>query len=138
MAGVCLWECFEFGIERQGGRRYLRAMRNILSAKTEKAQSSAPVTGQTLSTGSGLHFPGRTVLYVSEVAQKLDVTEQHILNLIEEGRLTALNVGTTNGRKFWRIPVESWAAYLKANATPTRPVIVDFVIAYGEALKALD
>ena len=92
-------------------------MRNILSVKPAPAKISAPVPAQTLLPATGLPFPGRTVLYVSEVAQKLDVSQQHILNLIEEGRLTALNVGATKGRKFWRIPVESWAAYLKANAT---------------------
>ena len=67
---------------------------------------------------TGLFFPkGRTVLYVSEVAEKLDVTEQHVLNLIEEGKLAALNVGATTGRKFWRIPVESWEKYLRENRT---------------------
>ena len=75
------------------------------------------MTAQTPPTSTGLPFPGRTVLYVAEVAQKLDVSQQHILNLIEEGRLTAINVGATKGHKFWRIPVESWAAYLKANAS---------------------
>jgi excisionase family DNA binding protein len=68
---------------------------------------------QQMSFGS-LLFPGRTVLYVSEVAEKLNVTEQHVLNLIEEGKLLAVNIGI-GGRKFWRIPVEAYEKYLQEN-----------------------
>ncbi len=35
----------------------------------------------------------RAVLLVAECANKLGVTEQHILNLIEEGKLRAIDVG---------------------------------------------
>ena len=60
-----------------------------------------------------LAFPkDRTVLYVAEVAMKLRVTEQHVLDLIEEGKLQAINVGG-NDRKFWRIPVEAYEAFLE-------------------------
>lgn len=62
-----------------------------------------------------LLFPGRSVLYVSEVAEKLEVTEQHVLNLIDEGKLRALNIGIGTQRKFWRIPVEAYEAYVAAN-----------------------
>ena len=59
-----------------------------------------------------LAFPkDRTVLYVAEVAMKLRGTEQHVLDLIEEGQLQAVNVGG-NDRKFWRIPVEAYDAFL--------------------------
>lgn len=38
-------------------------------------------------------FPkDRTVLYVAEVAKKLCVSEQHVSDLIEEGRLQALDI----------------------------------------------
>lgn len=67
---------------------------------------------------NGLLFPGRKVLYVSEVAGRLQVSERHVIDLIEEGKLRALNVGGDNasGRKFYRIPVEAYEAYLKAAA----------------------
>jgi hypothetical protein len=46
-------------------------------------------------------FPkDRTVLYVAEVAMKLRVTEQHVLDLIEEGQ--SANLGG-NDRQFWRV-----------------------------------
>ena len=61
-----------------------------------------------------LLFAGRTTLYVSEVAEKLRITEQHVRNLIDEGKLLAINVGT-NERKFWRIPVEEYDRFLKKN-----------------------
>ncbi len=61
--------------------------------------------------------PSRTVLYVFEIARKLAVTETHVTDLIEEGKLRAINIGGkgTSGRRFYRIPVEAWNAYLEAN-----------------------
>lgn len=44
------------------------------------------------------------VLLVSEVAKKLRITDQQVLNLIEEGAIAAINVGG-GSRKFWRIPI---------------------------------
>jgi len=67
-------------------------------------------------------WAGRTVLYVREIARALHVTEQHVVNLITEGRLRAINVG--NGvssskatRDYWRIPVGAWDAYIQENAS---------------------
>ena len=60
-----------------------------------------------------LLFPReRTVLYVSEVAEKLEVTDQHVIDLIEEGQLNAINVGG-GLRKFFRIPVHEYEAFLR-------------------------
>ena len=60
--------------------------------------------------------PDRTVLYVFEVARKLRVTETHVIGLIDEGKLRAINIGCKGGgRKFYRIPVDAWNAYLKEN-----------------------
>ncbi len=46
----------------------------------------------------------RRVVYVDEVAEVLAVTKQHVLDLIEEGRLQALNVG--GGNDCVRVPRE--------------------------------
>jgi excisionase family DNA binding protein len=60
-----------------------------------------------------LLFPQeRTVLYVSEVAAKLKVTDQHVIDLIEEGQLNAINVGG-GLRKFYRIPVLEYEGFLR-------------------------
>ena len=65
-----------------------------------------------------LRFPkDRTVLYVFEIAARLNVTEQHVIDLIDEGRLRAVNVGGTGarGRRHYRIPVEAWEHFVRAN-----------------------
>jgi len=60
-------------------------------------------------------FPkDRKVLFVSEVATRLGVTDQHIIDLIDEGKLQAVNIGG-HTRKFWRIPIEAYQAFLQQN-----------------------
>lgn len=60
-----------------------------------------------------LQFPDRTVLYVHECAARLRVTQQHIIDLIEEGALAALDVGGDGGSvrvppAFLRLVAEQW------------------------------
>jgi len=67
---------------------------------------------------ASLEFPkNRAVLHVLEVATRLQVSRQHVLDLIEEGRLRAINIANSSpgGRKSYRIPVEAWEAYLREN-----------------------
>jgi len=67
---------------------------------------------------ASLRFPAdRTVLQVMEVARRLRVTKRHVLDLIEEGRLRAINVAGSSaiGRRRYRIPVEAWDAYVREN-----------------------
>ena len=68
-----------------------------------------------------LSFPGRKTLYVSEVADRLGCTDQHIMDLIEEGKLQAVNIGGAT-RKFWRIPVEAYELFLRENHSYAEPV----------------
>lgn len=57
----------------------------------------------------------RQVLYVFEVAQKLRCTQQHVLDLIEEGKLQAVNIAGKDARRVcYRIPVEAWTAYVRS------------------------
>lgn len=65
---------------------------------------------------NSLLFPGRKTLYVSEVAQRLEVTDQHVIDLIEEGNMGAINVGG-GSRKFWRIPVAEYEKFLKKRSS---------------------
>jgi len=60
----------------------------------------------------------RAVLSVSEVASKLGVSGRHVQNLIEEGKLRAINIGSdsASGRKFYRIPVNWFEDYLRQQA----------------------
>lgn len=57
--------------------------------------------------------PERRVLMVAEVAAKLRITEQHVIDLIDEGRLRAINIGGGD-RRYWRIPVEAYYDYLRS------------------------
>lgn len=64
-----------------------------------------------------LMFPReRKILAVAEVAMKLDVSERHVIDLIQEGKLRALNVGGdhASGRHCYRIPVEAYEAFIRA------------------------
>jgi len=65
-----------------------------------------------------LKFPAdRAVLQVAEVAKRLRVSKYHVVGLIEEGKLRAINVAGSSpvGRKRYRIPVEAWEAYVREN-----------------------
>ena len=64
-------------------------------------------------------FAGRFTLRVEEVARALSVSGRHVIDLIEEGKLRAINIGGENpsGRKFYRIPVEAYRDYLRASET---------------------
>ena len=57
----------------------------------------APTAENAVPIDPGLQFPGRTVLYVHECAARLRVAPQHIIDLIEEGALAALDVGGNGG-----------------------------------------
>jgi excisionase family DNA binding protein len=56
------------------------------------------------------------MLLVHQVARRLGVTTQHVRDSIEEGSLRAINIGK-NCRKFWRIPVDAYQAFLKGRSS---------------------
>lgn len=51
---------------------------------------------------------------MAEVADRLAVSEGHIIDLIDEGKLRAIDMGGQHegGRRLWRIPVEAYEAFL--------------------------
>ncbi len=59
-----------------------------------------------------LDFPERWTLKVGEVAERLGVSEQHILNLIDEGEFGSLNLAPGRTRKLVRIPVEAYRDFV--------------------------
>ena len=71
---------------------------------------------QQLDFGNLLFDRKRTVLYVDEIAEKLDCSKQHVLNLIDEGLLGAINIGTATA-KFYRVPVGEWEKYLRKQSS---------------------
>lgn len=82
-----------------------------------KRESGIEAEGKALMPKS-LAFGGvRTCLRVEEVADKLGVSARHVVSLIEGGRIRALNLGAGGsvGRRYYRIPVEAWEAYVVEN-----------------------
>lgn len=68
-------------------------------------------------------FPGRTTLYVAEVARALEIAENTVINLIEAAELGAVNIATDAQksklppgikppRSYWRIPVSAFDAFV--------------------------
>lgn len=65
----------------------------------------------------GLAFPGRSTLYVHEVAGFLSVSETQIRDLIVEGKLQGFNVGNSS-RKSWRVPLAALRQFLQQSSSP--------------------
>ncbi len=62
---------------------------------------------------ASLDFPGRVSLRVDEVALKLGITGQHVIDLIVEGKITALDMrGAGSSRAHYRIPIEAYRDYV--------------------------
>lgn len=72
-------------------------------------------------------FPGRTMLLIAEVAAAWKCTEQHVLDLVEEGQLVAVDIrgavakkpsemGNKTARRCLRIPVSSYDHFVKERA----------------------
>lgn len=70
---------------------------------------------------ASLDFPGRVNLRIEEVATKLGITTQHVIDLIVEGKLQALDMrGHGATRALYRIPVECYRDFLvRSLTTPT-------------------
>jgi excisionase family DNA binding protein len=62
------------------------------------------------------------MLRVHQVARRLGVTTQHVRDFIEEGYLRAINLGK-GARKFWRIPVDAYQAFLKERSSTDKAQI---------------
>ena len=61
-------------------------------------------------------FPGCSYLRPKEVADFMNVTERHLVDLILEGQLCAINMacGGANKRSAWRIAVSDVEAFLES------------------------
>lgn len=67
---------------------------------------------------ASLDFEGYTILTVDQVAAKIGKSSKHILNLIEEGELCALDLkGKLATRRDCRIPLEAYRAFVLSRMT---------------------
>ena len=63
---------------------------------------------------------GRKVLRAEECAELLRCNVRHIYDLVEEGKIRAVNISGGNNlseRRFVRIPVSAWAEFIHENLT---------------------
>lgn len=67
---------------------------------------------------ASLDFEGFTILTVDQIATKLRYSSLHILNLVEQGELVAID-GKSKGatRRECRIPIESYRAWVMTRMT---------------------
>lgn len=67
---------------------------------------------------ASLDFPGCVVLTVDNVAAKLGLSVQHVLDEVTEGRLVALDLaGKATTRRYVRVPIESYRNWVLARLT---------------------
>ena len=60
-----------------------------------------------------IDFPGRSVLYVNEISQKLGISRQQVVNLMDCGELGYINVATDpTTRPCRRVPVKSYRNFI--------------------------
>lgn len=82
---------------------------------------------------ASLDFPGRTTLYLHEIAMRIGVTVKHLLDQVEEGKLVGLDVSSADSnRRAMRVPVECYRNYVLCALTGP----VDFKLAFLRALPA--
>jgi hypothetical protein len=69
-------------------------------------------------------FPGRISLYLWEVAEVFPCHVNHVRDLIEEGKLGAIDISGNKvaigrhcaaARRFWRVPVSEYEKFIQDN-----------------------
>lgn len=72
---------------------------------TKTAQAELPFVS--------LDFPGRTVLTIAEVADKLGLCEEHVCDLVDEGELAAVDASSKGAsRRALRVVIESYRDFI--------------------------
>ena len=67
-------------------------------------------------------FPGRTNLNIPEVARVLEIDDKHLISLIQEGLMGAIEItgkGNLSSRERWKIPVECYDDYIRRRSNTT-------------------
>lgn len=85
-------------------------------AEPPKKSSQAELDLPLASVLSHKRFPGRSMLMTSEVAKALAIAERHVIDLINEGLLDAVEItgkGNKSSREHWRIPVSAYDDYIR-------------------------
>lgn len=77
---------------------------------------------------ASLDFPGRTTVQLWEIADRLNWTVRHLLNLVDSGDLVALDGACTGaGRRSLRVPIECYRAFILKRLTGPADVRMQFL-----------
>lgn len=92
-----------------------------------RGEGAGDAAGGQLLLPLSLDFPGRTSLTIAEVAARLAVSEQHIVNFIADGSLPAVDLrGASATRSTKRVPLEAYRDFVAARlSAPLRPALLD-------------
>jgi len=67
---------------------------------------------------ASLDFPGRSTVMLSEIAEKLGVSHQHLLNEIDEGTFVGIDLkGKGATKRCIRIPLEIYHRFILSRLT---------------------
>ena len=77
---------------------------------------------------ASLDFPGRTTLGLLEIAEKIGCSVQHLLNEIERGAFSGLNIAAAGAkRREMRMPVECYRTWVLSKLTGPVDVRMQFL-----------
>jgi len=83
---------------------------------------------------ASLDFPGRSTLMLGEIAERLGVTIQHLLNEVASNELVGLDLkGRAVSRRAIRVPVESYRDYVLRKLTG--PMRADLLVSLPRAVR---
>lgn len=66
---------------------------------------------------SSLDFTGRSTVKVTEIAERLGYSVQHIINAVDAGELTACDLSVGQTKRSLRVPIEEYRAWIMRNLT---------------------
>lgn len=77
---------------------------------------------------ASLDFEGYTILTVDQIATKLRFTAQHILNLVDQGEIVAIDGKSKKAtRRECRIAIEEYRAFIMKRLTGPASVSKEFI-----------
>jgi hypothetical protein len=77
---------------------------------------------------ASLDFEGHTILTADMIAAKLNYSVQHILNLVDDGSLVALDgKGRKSTRRSCRVPLENYRKFIMDRLTGPTPEMREFI-----------
>jgi hypothetical protein len=83
-----------------------------------------------------LDFPGRTVLYMHEVAERIGCSIDKAYTLVDDGSLAAVNIaGATATRRELRVPIECWRNFIVQRMTAPMPQTSEFLKSLPAAVR---